>query len=572
MLINFINRAEVPPFLRNDCALKAVFCFSIHKRISEVNVLQNRLKEGIILGERYRIIRVLGAGGMGSVYLAEDIKLQGKQWAVKEARQSNRSTKDFIEEAEALIQLNHPAVPNIIDYFPPDQDGYSYLVMDYVEGSSLQQVFDHSKHILSIQDILQWSVELCELFSYLHQLKPKPIIYRDLKPSNVMLNKQGNIKLIDFGTARMFKSGKNSDTIPMGSIGFAAPEQFDYGQTDHRTDIYNLGALLYYLLSKGQFFYQTQSPLSKHRPDIPVELEHIVDKCLMIQPDDRYQSAEELKLDMMQMLQESHELPPASQLKTITASKSKLIVIGNVYPESGSTFVAISLARIFNHYKLRNAVLECPGQNPQLYELLKGNLNLPEDDSHHSESGWKSGLTTWLPIDPNTEHTQLGNEKAIYKRLVQHHDSVMIVDVSSLWGDDEVRELCATADHILFVADPNPYMHDHQLINSSFATAMELKKAGKSVDFIANRHHTSRVMKEWMNSFPWKPVVKLPNIGYDKLTHSIWSQQLLQDNRDVLSMFTQAFWPWIHRHFPQIHISPKKTLNILKTLKNKVVK
>ncbi|HEY0827667.1 MAG TPA: serine/threonine-protein kinase, partial [Bacilli bacterium] len=199
------------------------------KAVSQLNINE-------VLGERYRILAVLGHGGMSTVYLAEDLKLKGKKWAVKQSYYPSHDVLKFIKEAEILIKLNHSNLPHIVDYFPPVDGQSSFLVMDYIKGCTLSEIFNQLGRKLSWQKVVKYSVQLCDLFIYLHNYKPSPIIYRDLKPSNVMIDEQDCVRLIDFGIARNFEPVKTMDTIEIGTVGFAAPEQFEHKQTDQRTD------------------------------------------------------------------------------------------------------------------------------------------------------------------------------------------------------------------------------------------------------------------------------------------------------------------------------------------------
>jgi serine/threonine protein kinase len=215
--------------------------------------------EGDTLGGRYRIVSLLGQGGMGRVFLAEDLKLKGKKWAVKECLHVGSDVQVFLEEAEMLAQLQHPQLPQLVDYFASDTGGFAYLVMDYIQGPTLQDLFERGGRELAVDRVVNYSLQLCELFHYLHSFRPKAIIYRDLKPSNVMINEHDRVRLIDFGVARHFTLGKHADTLQLGTIGFAAPEQLVSAQTDFRSDLYTLGAMMYYLLSRGQYMYINSS-------------------------------------------------------------------------------------------------------------------------------------------------------------------------------------------------------------------------------------------------------------------------------------------------------------------------
>jgi serine/threonine protein kinase len=172
-----------------------------------------------VLGGRYRVIKQIGEGGMSYVYLVEDLKLVGKRWAAKETKLLQPDDAvGVVAEAAMLIRLNHPNLPQIVDFIGPDAEGYIYLFMDYIEGETLAADFDRRGRSLTFDHILRLGIQLCEVLQYLHQCQP-PIVYRDLKPSNVMMDVHGQIRLIDFGIARHFKPNQEEDTVCLGTVG-----------------------------------------------------------------------------------------------------------------------------------------------------------------------------------------------------------------------------------------------------------------------------------------------------------------------------------------------------------------
>ena len=221
-----------------------------------------------------------------------------KQWAIKEVRKDGVQNfevvkQGLIAETEMLKKLSHPNLPSIIDVI--DGDGTFLIVMDYIEGRHLESVVKEYGAQRQ-EDVIEWAKQLCDVLSYLHSRKP-PIIYRDMKPSNVMLKPDGKVMLIDFGTAREFKENSVADTTCLGTQGYAAPEQYGgHGQTDTRTDIYCLGATLYHLLTghnPSEPPYEMY-PIRYWNPELSSGLEEIILKCTQKNPDDRYQNCGEL--------------------------------------------------------------------------------------------------------------------------------------------------------------------------------------------------------------------------------------------------------------------------------------
>ncbi|KOR88939.1 serine/threonine protein kinase [Paenibacillus solani] len=253
-----------------------------------------RLVHGEVLGERYVIDRVIGEGGMSCVYLAEDLKLPGKMWAVKESLAEPGTQKAVQDEAQLLIKLSHPRLPRIVDYFHVQSTGYIYLVMDFIQGMNLEKYFRGFRGNVNPEFIMELTEQLLDVLEYLHNHEPQ-VIFRDLKPSNIMLTDQLEVRLIDFGIARSYKQESGEDTVKLGTVGFAAPEQYGGRQSDARSDLYGLGALLLYLSTNGKFSEWITGVERHIRGDLPRELVPVIRKLLQYAPEHRYQSAAEVR-------------------------------------------------------------------------------------------------------------------------------------------------------------------------------------------------------------------------------------------------------------------------------------
>lgn len=227
---------------------------SVNTTVSISSTLTGHLTQQHMLKQRYIILRQVGRGGFGAVYKAADTQFGNRTVAVKEMSQNSlaaqdviTATEDFRREAQLLAGLVHPNLPRIYEQFT--DTGRSYLVMDFIDGITLEETLTKlSGKLLPIERVLDIGVQLSSVLEYLHTRQP-PIIFRDLKPANVMLTSTGHIYLIDFGIARHFKPGKAKDTSALGSSGYAAPEQYGKAQTTPQTDIYGLGATLHQLLT-----------------------------------------------------------------------------------------------------------------------------------------------------------------------------------------------------------------------------------------------------------------------------------------------------------------------------------
>ena len=272
------------------------------------------LKIGTVVDGKYKVLNEIGHGGMSTVYLAINEKAN-KPWAIKEVRKSASRNfevllQSLIVETDLLKKLKHPNLPSIVDII--DLDENFLIVMDYIEGNTLEKLL-LEKGARTQEEVVNWAMQLCDVLTYLHT-RPMPIVYRDMKPSNIMLKSDGKVVLIDFGTAREFKERHITDTFCLGTQGYAAPEQFGgMGQTDARTDIYSLGATMYHLLTghnPSEPPYEMY-PITKWRPELSNGLEQVILKCTQKNPDDRYQSAEEL----MYALEHYHDYETQIQRK-----------------------------------------------------------------------------------------------------------------------------------------------------------------------------------------------------------------------------------------------------------------
>ncbi len=262
------------------------------------------IEAGSVINSRYRVVRLLGTGSFGAVYLGMDLREKGSLWALKEVMGNRAAFNDhsefllsFRNEARILMSLSHPGIPCIIDFFI--SGGRGYLVMERVEGLTLEEVAANNKKPLREEEVISWSLCICDTLHYLHTHDPA-IIFRDLKPSNVMLTMDERVILIDFGIARFYDPGKRSDTVPLGTPGYSPPEQYGRDQTTPASDLYALGTTMYYLLTLQDMaaFKFKFPPVRTLNPQVSPLLEKVLSRCLEINPAQRYESARELKRDL----------------------------------------------------------------------------------------------------------------------------------------------------------------------------------------------------------------------------------------------------------------------------------
>lgn len=294
----------------------------IVKNFAPVKPKVDSLGIGTIIDGKYEVLREVGRGGMSIVYLAMDLRIN-KQWAIKVLRKN--SVQDFeivkqglIAEANLLKKMDHPNLPRIIDLI--DSDDSFIIIMDYIEGESLNHILDQYG-AQPEEKVLKWAKQLCDVLGYLHTRTPA-VIYRDMKPANVMLRPNGSITLIDFGIAREFKETNLADTTCLGTRGYAAPEQFGgMGQTDARTDIYCLGVTLYNLvtnLNPAEPPYEIK-PIREVDSKLSKGLEYVIEKATIRDPELRYQSIAEMLYDLENLDKTEKKANKAAKSKKITS-------------------------------------------------------------------------------------------------------------------------------------------------------------------------------------------------------------------------------------------------------------
>ncbi len=268
----------------------------IDEDISAANILQNR----------YRLLDQVGTGGFSAVYKAEDLQTH-RIVAVKavslrglSAQEKIEATDAFNREVSMLTTLHHRNLPRVYDHFTDPECWY--LVMDFIEGVSLERYMEErGENRLPLDEVLDLGLLLCDVLDYLHSRHP-PIIFRDLKPANIMLTRDGHVFLVDFGIARRFKPGQARDTIPFGSPGYAAPEQYGKTQTTPRADIYSLGAILHQLLSgddpsQNAFKF---APLPQHSV-VLTQLNKLIASMVEVEQEKRPESIKRVREELEQI-------------------------------------------------------------------------------------------------------------------------------------------------------------------------------------------------------------------------------------------------------------------------------
>jgi len=266
-----------------------------------------QLQSGTILEKRYQIDSVLGVGGMGAVYRARDLRFRvAKYVAVKEiiAQVSDNAHHDvlvenFVREANIIASLNHHAIPKIYDYFTLGMR--SYLVMEFIQGENIEKILDKMQELFPVEQVITWAIELCGVLEHLHKQEPDPIIFRDIKPANIIITPDQRVALVDFGIAKEFQTGHKGTII--GTEGYSPPEQYR-GESSPLVDIYALGATLHHMLSgidprNEPPFTFAERPIRQFNPEVSIELENVVNTALQYNTEDRFPNAAAMKAALL---------------------------------------------------------------------------------------------------------------------------------------------------------------------------------------------------------------------------------------------------------------------------------
>ncbi|MHB2017016.1 MAG: serine/threonine protein kinase [Candidatus Xenobia bacterium] len=279
------------------------------------------LRPDSVVGGRYQVMRLLGEGASGRVWLVRDLKVRGARWALKELTPGSGDMTP--QEAQALIakeiaflrSLRHPGLPSFVEVV--EEKGIEYVVMERVEGLTLEQIRVNSGGRVRPEEAVKWCAQACNVLEYMHTRTP-PIIFRDVKPSNLMLSAEGTVRLIDLGIARTYNPTRPGDTTLVGTPGYCPPEQYR-GNTSPATDVYAVGATLFHLVTgeDPEKFKFKFPPLPHLVPEASLELDAVVSKALQLQPEARFPTAGELGCALS-------NVPPSAPLGALDRWLSRL--------------------------------------------------------------------------------------------------------------------------------------------------------------------------------------------------------------------------------------------------------
>lgn len=486
-------------------------------------------KEGTILDGKYEIWKEVGRGGMSIVYLARDNRLN-KQWAVKEIKNDgSKSTRTLLKglerEANILKNVDHPVLPRIVDII--NQDGTIYVVMDFIEGTTISDRLK-KEGAQPQETVIEWGLQLASALDYLHNMKP-PVIYRDMKPSNVMIKPEGGVKLIDFGTAKEYIVENNADTTALGTRGYAAPEQFGDKQgrgiynTDARTDIYNLGATLYHIvtgMNPCEPPYEIR-PIREWNPALSSGLEKIILKCTQADPNDRYQNCTELMyaLNHYNELDDEYKKKNKRKLATFITTSVLTIAAGitsavgysglqkikldnyNTYIETGNNYkLEEDYAAAVEQYKL---AFELDGTDAEAYDKY---IQTYIDASNIITDNGQPILDLDIGLNVVSNRIKAGydnvdkNDEVLYKLAITYFDELGDYKTAAKYfdmidpDDDAYGELASyygSVSQILSSTDPDKQELMEKI--DSFAAYNQSEYTNQQIDKFINYKTIGRI-------------------------------------------------------------------------------
>ena len=354
---------------------------------------------GQIVGGKYEILRLIDKGGMSRVYLARDVSMS-KEWVVKEIlkviqdRDNTLSVSSALSEVDIVKDLDHPSIVRVVDII--NDSRAVYIVEDYVCGHSLKEIADSGEYI-DEHTLIDWMLQLTEVLIYLHSRNPA-VIYRDIKPENVIMTESGHIKVIDFGIARRFKPGQARDTQYLGTERFAAPEQYEeYGmQTDARTDIYGLGKTIEYL--------------SDYCRKLSPEFAEIISICIRHNPDDRFQSAEELQDRLNIMLEQRRKRHRKNKISLLRILITVLAVVciflaasAVLLRTAGSRSQLEQISEVIEEIKVDETFSR--EEEETLLNIIKPNLSELKEQEGFEKIAFEVGKLYWYYYDYGSDNT-----------------------------------------------------------------------------------------------------------------------------------------------------------------------
>lgn len=402
------------------------------------------LSPNTVLLRRYKVIGVLGGGGMGTVYKARDLNFPDVQRiaAVKEMltpssdeKLREQTLQTFQREANILATLTHPAIPKIYDFF--DQNNRAYLVMEYINGRDVEALLQQTR-TLPVEKIVEWTIDLCEVLHYLHSHQPDPIVFRDMKPSNIMIDSLGKVRLIDFGIAKQFVSTGKPHTM-IGTEGYSAPEQYK-GNVSPLSDQYSLGATLHHILTRRdprleQPFSFHERSITELNPEVPQWLADVINRSLQFNPADRYDSCQEM----------------VEEIKKNLYSKPAEV---EAEDESGTSLLKGNMVEPLWVFKTEDEIRTTPTYHNGMIFIGSYDTNIWALNAEDGEMVWKfptqGGIASSPTVDRGAGLVMFGSEDHTFNAVNYRTGRI----VWSFTTKDRIRSSPAVAmDHVFFGSD-----------------------------------------------------------------------------------------------------------------------
>ncbi|MGO4544800.1 serine/threonine-protein kinase [Paenibacillus sp. 2TAB23] len=513
---------------------------------------------GSVLDGRYRIAGILGSGGMGIVYAADDLRLGNKLTAIK-VLAPRLGAALLAEEAKLLMMVDHPHLPTILNYYPATGDLHETCVMTYIDGHTVADYYRANGSGFTFKQIMHVVKQLCSALHYLHTHAP-PIIHRDLKPSNVMIDAKWQVKLIDFGISRRYRPDREQDTEQLGTKGFAAPEQAGSGQSDKRTDIYGLGALLYFMASGGLIYHSVSHHANRDdlfsllKRDTPAAFKTVLRGLLQSDPRLRYQSIKDVETALAPFMYRSYSSDEyiAAVGNEIRGSKSPLSVcVLSLSSGAGATFLTHALANLLGKKGISVSAAEYEHARPEWHAWLNGIRKWDDPDERKAVAldprymlyKQKIPAMNWFALQAVQEKEITLADNRFTQMLRQTEAPVHLIDLSQRWTDSHAQQLMRSARFVIAVGDPAVAKWRACDLKQLHDLSLEIEAAGSQLLFVANKDVSFDARRAWLVLFPAKPNAIVPRLPDEILLSQQWRGHWATDNKRLASKLNQALAP-----------------------------
>lgn len=514
---------------------------------------------GTVIAQRYVVLEFVAEGGMGQLYKVSDRKLEGVVRALKviKSDQSLQKHKNLDRESEAkvLTLLNHQGLPRIYDRFLETQDQDEMIVMDWVEGNNLEQIIRKQQITLTYEIIVSLGLQLIEAIHYLHQQSP-PIIHRDIKSTNVMVDVAGQVKLIDFGISKLHSSQLHRPTIAIGTPGFASPEQMNGTPTDERSDIFSFGCILFYMCSEGTKL-PTQQDLQRieyvvHRQlsHMPVAFRQLILQCLQPERSLRLQHAGQVK-EMLRLMMGKQSLEWSEQWKLQRGQATTIAVI-SLNPQAGATTIATVLA---HHYANESTVklveycgsTACFENIPFIKRELGVNTSISEQFSPQYSKVQLNDVHYYLHRSCYSESTEQAQQTFTNIVNLDTEQAIQIIDFSSDWKMELIEQFGTSIHYFVLIADPTIVISNERKFKNIQLLLEALVKYSIPYTWLNNKDISFRGRKAWLAISGISNSSSLPYISQNMIYSDMWSSDWPNVKRGGLMKLKKQLMPLIKK-------------------------